>query len=91
MQIRVGSALIRVITTCRFSTVRITTMAISGRIRNLTGPLRAFLERMAGAALTSRGLTCDCLVGEGYNHFEILETLANPCGLLGRAVLRQMG
>ncbi len=43
------------------------------------------------AALTDCGLACDCLVGEGYNHFEILETLANPYGLLGRAVLRQMG
>jgi arylformamidase len=31
------------------------------------------------------------LVGEGYNHFEILETLANPYGLLGRAMLAQMG
>ena len=31
------------------------------------------------------------LVGGGYNHFEILETLANPFGLLGRAVLAQMG
>jgi arylformamidase len=30
-------------------------------------------------------------VGEGYNHFEMLETLANPYGLLGRAVLAQMG
>jgi arylformamidase len=30
------------------------------------------------------------LVGEGYNHFEIIETLANPLGLLGRAVLEQM-
>jgi len=27
---------------------------------------------------------------EGYNHFEIPETLANPYGLLGRAVLAQM-
>jgi hypothetical protein len=25
-------------------------------------------------------------VGEGYNHFEIVETLANPFGLLGAAV-----
>jgi arylformamidase len=31
------------------------------------------------------------LVGEGYNHFEIAETLANPYGLLGRAALAQMG
>ena len=30
------------------------------------------------------------LVGEGYNHFEMLETLANPYGLLGRAALEQM-
>jgi len=30
------------------------------------------------------------LVGEGYNHFEIPETLANPYGLLGHAVLGQM-
>lgn len=42
-------------------------------------------------ALKARGHICDCLVAEGYNHFEILETLANPCGLLGRAVLGQMG
>ena len=27
------------------------------------------------------------LVGEGYNHFEIAETLASPFGLLGRAAL----
>jgi arylformamidase len=31
------------------------------------------------------------IVAEGYNHFEILETLANPYGLLGRAALAQMG
>ena len=30
------------------------------------------------------------LVGEGYNHFEIIETLGNPYGLLGRAVVEQM-
>jgi arylformamidase len=32
----------------------------------------------------------ELLVGEGYNHFEMLETLATPYGLLGRAVLAQM-
>jgi arylformamidase len=31
------------------------------------------------------------LVGEGYNHFEMLETLASPYGLLGRPVLEMMG
>ena len=29
-------------------------------------------------------------VGEGYNHFEMLETLVNPYGLLGRLVFEQM-
>jgi arylformamidase len=37
------------------------------------------------------GKPVDLLVGEGYNHFELYETLANPYGLLGRAVLEQMG
>jgi arylformamidase len=31
------------------------------------------------------------VVGEQYNHFEIIETLANPYGLLGRAMLALMG
>jgi arylformamidase len=29
-------------------------------------------------------------VNENYNHFEMMETFANPYGLLGRAVLVQM-
>jgi arylformamidase len=43
------------------------------------------------AALQAAGKPVQLLVGEGYNHFEMLETLANPYGLLGRAVLAQMG
>jgi len=43
------------------------------------------------AALKAAGKPVQLLVGEGYNHFEILETLANPYGLLGRAALAQMG
>jgi arylformamidase len=43
------------------------------------------------AALKAAGKPAELLVGEGYNHFEILETLANPYGLLGRAALAQMG
>ncbi|HEY6259029.1 MAG TPA: alpha/beta hydrolase [Xanthobacteraceae bacterium] len=43
------------------------------------------------AALTAAGKPHQLLVGEAYNHFEMLETLANPYGLLGRAVLAQMG
>jgi arylformamidase len=32
----------------------------------------------------------ELLIAEGYNHFEVLETLSNPYGLLGRAVQNQM-
>jgi len=42
------------------------------------------------AAIAAAGKPVELLVGEGYNHFEMLETLANPYGLLGRAALRQM-
>jgi arylformamidase len=42
-------------------------------------------------AVGKAGKPVTLLVAEGYNHFEIIETLANPCGLLGRAVLAQMG
>ena len=42
------------------------------------------------AAVQATGQPVQLLVGEGYNHFEIVETLANPYGLLGRAVLEQM-
>jgi len=42
------------------------------------------------AALTAAGKPVQLLVGEGYNHFEIIETLGMPYGLLGRAVLEQM-
>jgi arylformamidase len=36
------------------------------------------------------GKPVQLLVGSGYNHFEMLETLASPYGLLGRAALEQM-
>jgi arylformamidase len=42
------------------------------------------------AAVKAAGKQVELLVGEGYNHFEMLETLASPYGLLGRAVLAQM-
>jgi arylformamidase len=42
------------------------------------------------AAVKAAGKPAELLVGEGFNHFEMLETLANPFGLLGRAVLGQM-
>jgi arylformamidase len=42
------------------------------------------------AAVKAAGKPVELLVAEGYNHFEIIETLANPYGLLGRAALAQM-
>jgi arylformamidase len=36
------------------------------------------------------GRPVQLLIAEAYNHFEIIETLANPYGVLGRAVLEQM-
>ncbi len=42
------------------------------------------------AAVKTAGKPVQLLVGDGYNHFEIIETLANPYGLLGRAALEQM-
>jgi arylformamidase len=42
------------------------------------------------AAVKAAGKPVELLVGEGYNHFEMLETLANPYGVLGRAMLAQM-
>jgi arylformamidase len=42
------------------------------------------------AAVKAAGKPVQLIVGEGYNHFEIQETLASPYGLLGHAVLEQM-
>jgi arylformamidase len=47
-------------------------------------------SRDFAAAAKAVGKPVQLLVAEGYNHFEIAETLANPYGLLGRAVLEQM-
>jgi arylformamidase len=42
------------------------------------------------AALRAAGKRVELLVGHHYNHFEIVETLASPYGLLGRAALAQI-
>ena len=47
---------------------------------------REFAEALRGA-----GKPVELIYAEGYNHFEIAETLANPYGLVGRAVLNQIG
>ena len=40
--------------------------------------------------MTAAGKPVKFLVGEDYNHFEIIETLGSPYGLLGRAALELM-
>jgi arylformamidase len=47
-------------------------------------------SRDFAAAGRAAGKPVQLLVAEGYNHFEIIETLGNPYGPLGRAVLEQM-
>ena len=47
-------------------------------------------NRDFAAAVKAAGKPVTFLVGEGYNHFEIQETMGNPYGLLGRAALNQM-
>ena len=47
-------------------------------------------SRDFAAALQAAGKEVRLLVGVGYNHFEMPETMGNPYGLLGRAVLEQM-
>jgi len=47
-------------------------------------------SRDFAAAVKAAGKPVQLLVASGYNHFEILETLANPYGLLGHAAIEQM-
>jgi arylformamidase len=47
-------------------------------------------SRDFAAALTAAGKPVRLVVAQGYNHFEVNETLASPYGFFGRAVLEQM-
>ncbi|MFQ5682652.1 MAG: alpha/beta hydrolase [Candidatus Binatia bacterium] len=42
------------------------------------------------AAVKAAGKPVELIIGEGFNHFEIQETMANPFGLGGRAALSMM-
>jgi arylformamidase len=48
-------------------------------------------NREFAAAVKAAGKKVTLSVGEGYNHFEIAETFANPYGIVGRNILKQMG
>jgi len=47
-------------------------------------------NREFAAAVKAAGKSLELIVLQGCNHFEVQETLGNPYGPLGRAVLRQM-
>ena len=47
--------------------------------------------REFAAALKAAGKPVRLIVGEGFNHFEMQETLGNPYGIAGRAALELMG
>lgn len=47
-------------------------------------------NREFAAAVKAAGKPVKLIICEGYNHFEVMETLANPYGLFGRAALDQM-
>ena len=47
-------------------------------------------SREFAEALKKAGKPVQLVVAEGYNHFEVMETLANPFQFAGRAALEQM-
>ena len=47
-------------------------------------------SRDFATAVADAGKPVQLIVAENYNHFEVIETLANPHGILGRAALEQI-
>ena len=47
-------------------------------------------SRDFAAAVKAAGKPVELIVGEGFNHFEMQETLGNPYGIAGRAALKLM-
>ena len=47
-------------------------------------------SREFAAAVKAAGKPVALSVMEGYNHFEVMESIGNPYSLFGRAVLEQM-
>jgi arylformamidase len=48
-------------------------------------------SREFAAAVKTAGKPVELFLGEGFNHFEMQETIGNPYGLGGRAALEMMG
>jgi len=47
-------------------------------------------NREFAAAVKAAGKPVELIVAEGFNHFELQETIGNPYGILGRAALKMM-
>ncbi len=47
-------------------------------------------NRDFAAAVKAAGKPVELIVGEGFNHFEMQETIGNPYGIAGRAALKLM-
>jgi len=47
-------------------------------------------NREFAAAVKAAGKPVELVVAQGYNHFEVMETLANPYLFMGHAALQQM-
>ena len=47
-------------------------------------------SRDFAAAVKGAGKPVELIVCEGYNHFEMIETMGNPYGFVGRAALALM-
>jgi arylformamidase len=48
-------------------------------------------SREFAAAVKAVGKPVELIVGDGFNHFEMQETIGNPYGIGGRAALKMMG
>ena len=57
---------------------------------NLETPDFQRQSRDFAKAVKDMGKPVDYVVGQNYNHFEMPETIANPYGILGKLVLKQM-
>jgi arylformamidase len=69
---------------------RINTPLLIGYGSNETPEFQRQARDFAATAQAA-GKPVELLCGEGYNHFEIMETFANPYGLMGRAALSLFG
>ncbi len=67
---------------------------VAGSIVAATGAglSNALAQQAAPSPTTAppKGPRVQLIRAEAYNHFEILETMANPYGIAGHAVLEQM-